>query len=54
MGRRIESAAGHIAAVSAQFLLAAGFLWWSPYCLLSGQILATGVPHRAGHRRLLR
>jgi membrane protein len=38
MGRRIESAAGHIAALSAQFLLAAGFLWWSPYCLLSGQI----------------
>ncbi|HEX5291086.1 MAG TPA: hypothetical protein VFX25_19675 [Streptosporangiaceae bacterium] len=38
MGRRIESAAGHIAALTAQFLLAAGFLWWSPYCLLSGQI----------------
>ena len=38
MGRRIDSAAGHITAVGAQFLLAAGFLWWSPYCLLSGQV----------------
>ena len=38
IGRRIESAAGHITAVGAQFLLAAAFLWWSPYCLLSAQI----------------
>src|SRR5215468_8672570 len=37
IGRRIGSAAGHITAASAQFLLAAGFLWWSPHCLLAGQ-----------------
>jgi hypothetical protein len=38
IGRRAGPAGGHVTAVGAQFLLAAGFLWWSPHCLLSGQI----------------
>jgi membrane protein len=38
IGRRAGPAAGHITAVGAQCLLAAGFLWWSPHCLLSGQV----------------
>ena len=38
IGRRIEPAGGLIAAVSAQFLLAVVFWWWSLHCLLSGQI----------------
>lgn len=38
IGRRIEPLSGPITAAGAQFLLAAGFWWWSPHCLLSGQI----------------
>jgi membrane protein len=38
IGRRIEPLSGPIASASAQFLLAAAFWWWSPHCLLSGQI----------------
>ena len=38
ISRRAGPAGGHVTAVGAQFLLAAGFLWWSPHCLLSGQI----------------
>jgi agmatinase len=38
IGRRIEPPGGHIAAASAQFLLAIAFWWWSLHCLLSGQV----------------
>jgi membrane protein len=38
IGRGIEHPAGHIAAAGARFLLAVAFWWWSPHCLLSGQI----------------
>jgi len=38
IGRRIQPLGGHIAAASAQFLLAVVFWWWSLHCLLSGQI----------------
>jgi membrane protein len=38
IGRRIQPLCGPIAAVSAQFLLAVAFWWWSPHCLLCGQI----------------
>ena len=38
IGRRIEPPGGHVAAASAQFLLAVAFWWWSLHCLLSGQI----------------
>ena len=38
IGRRIEPPGGPIAAVSAQFLLAAIFWWWSLHCLLCGQV----------------
>jgi len=38
IGRAIEPASGHITAAGAQFLLATAFWWWSPHCLLSGQI----------------
>jgi membrane protein len=38
IGRAIEPLSGHIAAASAQFLLATAFWWWSLHCLLSGQI----------------
>jgi uncharacterized BrkB/YihY/UPF0761 family membrane protein len=30
--------AGHIAAAGAQFLLFVAFWWWSPHCLLAGQV----------------
>jgi membrane protein len=38
IGRRVQPFGGLIAAVSAQFLLAVVFWWWSLHCLLSGQI----------------
>jgi len=38
IGRRVEPAGGHVAAATAQFLLAVAFWWWSPHCMLSGQI----------------
>ena len=38
IGRRAEPAGGHITAATAQFLLAVAFWWWSPHCMLSGQI----------------
>jgi membrane protein len=38
IGRAIEPLSGNIAAASAQFLLATAFWWWSPHCLLSGQV----------------
>jgi uncharacterized protein YbjT (DUF2867 family) len=38
IGRAIEPLSGHIAAAGAQLPLATAFWWWSPHCLLSGQI----------------
>jgi len=38
IGRSIEPPGGRIAAAGAQFLLAVAFWWWSPHCLLSGQV----------------
>jgi len=38
IGRRIQPFSGPVAAASAQFLLAVAFWWWSPHCMLSGQI----------------
>ena len=38
IGRRIQPVSGPVAAVSAQFVLAVAFWWWSLHCLLSGQI----------------
>jgi membrane protein len=35
---RIQPMGGHIAAAGAQFLLFAAFWWWSPHCLLAGQV----------------
>jgi len=38
IGREVGPAGGPVAAAIAQFLLAGAFWWWSPHCLLSGQI----------------
>jgi membrane protein len=38
IARGVEPAGGHVVAATAQFLLAGAFWWWSPHCLLSGQI----------------
>ena len=35
---RIQPMWGHLAATGAQFLLFAAFWWWSPHCLLAGQV----------------
>jgi len=38
IGRRIQPSGGPVAAVSAQFLAAVAFWWWSLHCLLCGQV----------------
>jgi membrane protein len=38
ISRRIEPLGGHVAAGSAQFVLAVAFWWWSLHCLLMGKI----------------
>jgi membrane protein len=37
-GRAVEPRSGAIGVAGAQFLLATAFWWWSPHCLLSGQV----------------
>jgi membrane protein len=38
VGREVGPAGGPVTAAIAQFLLTGAFWWWSPHCLLSGQI----------------